>query len=106
MRDACELRAHGIGEADVGHYAISEKCRDSPPGAVKELIRDDEIERRVFLLHGADCAEREDPLHTKHLHAVNVRAEIQLRWRKTVAPPVTGKKRNPSAFDLADKIGV
>jgi hypothetical protein len=42
---SAQLRADGIGEADVRHQAFAEKSGDAAAGAVEELIGDHEIER-------------------------------------------------------------
>ena len=56
--DNCgQLRADGIGEADVRHQAFAEERRDAAARAIEELIGDDEIERPVFLLQRSDGAQ-------------------------------------------------
>ena len=96
--------ANGMREADVRDQSFAEKRGDAAACAIDKLIRDHEIERLVFFLQRAHGAERENALHAQRLHAVNIGAEIQLRRRDPVPPPVPRQERDLFARQLADDV--
>ena len=52
-----QLRADGIGEADVRHQSFAEERGDAAARAIHELIGDHEIQRLVLFLQRADRAQ-------------------------------------------------
>ena len=69
-----------VGEDFSAEHESVLKKRGRPRfGAVKELIRDHEIERPVFFLEGSHRAERQDAFHAERLHTPDVGAKVQLR---------------------------
>ncbi len=106
VHDAGQLRADGIGEADVRDQAFAEERGDAAAGAVEELIGNDEIERPVLFLERADRAERDDALDAERLHAVDVGAEVQLRRRDAMAAAVAREEGDLSPGQRAEDVVV
>src|SRR4051794_6349059 len=88
------------------HDAVAEESGNAPTCAVKELIRNNEIEWCMFLLQGTDGAKRKNSLHAEHLHAVDICPEVELRGRNLVPAAVPGQERNALAFQFPQDVGV
>src|SRR5215213_11778793 len=67
--------------------------------AVKELIRNDHIERRVLFLQRADSRGRQNTLDAEQLHPIDVRTERQVGRRIPVPAPMPRQKRDLHAFE-------
>ncbi len=106
MRDVRQLRADGVRETDVRDQAFAEKCGDTAACAVDELVRDHEVQRLMFFLERTDGAERKNALDAQHLHAVNVGAEVQLRWGEAMPAAVARQKRDLLAGEIADHVRI
>ena len=91
-------------EADVRDQPLAEERRDAAAGPIDELIRDDQVERLVFLLQAADGARREDVFDAERLEAEDVGAEIQLRGHEPVTEAVPGEKGDALAAQRADHV--
>ena len=102
--DLGELGADGMRECDVRGEAVAEKRADATLRSIEELIRHDDVERRVFLLEAADRARRNNPLHAKELEAEDVRAEVELRGEEPMSRAVPREKRDPLSAQRADQI--
>src|SRR6267378_8146908 len=97
-----QLRANGFRETDVRGHAIPEKSGHAVPGAIVELVGNQEIERFQILLKRTDGADRDDSLDAELFHSVNVGAIIYFCRQKTVPARVACKKRDALPFQLAD----
>src|SRR5690606_12441445 len=104
--DAGERLADRVREADVYDDVLVEERRRAALGAVEELVRDDEVERRELFLERPDGAEREQPLDAELLEAVDVRAERQVRRDDAVAAAVARQEGDLASAYLAEDVGV
>src|SRR5262249_20113992 len=83
----------GIGEGDVRDDAAFKEAVGSAASAVEDLVWHDEVERRVVLAQAAHRADRDDPLDTKALERVDVRARRYLSRREAMPAPVPWQER-------------
>ena len=102
--DFGELRADGIGEADVRDQPFAEESGDAAAGAVEELIGDHEIERVMFFFREPTALKRDDALDSECFHAVDVGAEVQLRRRNAMAAAVARQEYDLFSGEFADDI--
>src|SRR5262245_9733018 len=91
-------------ECNVRDQPAPEERADAAFRAVVELIRDQDIERTVFLLETPDGARRENPLDAECFEPVDVRAKIELRRQDSVARSVAREKRDALASKPADDV--
>ena len=96
--------ANGVGHADMGNNAVSEKGAAPVLRMVIELVGDDDISGLDVFLHAADRADRNDPLDTELLHSVNIGAVVDIGRENPVPAAVAGKKRHPFSVQGADDI--
>src|SRR3954452_19368649 len=98
--------ADRIGETDVRDDAVAEEGVGAVARAVDELVREDDVGRRVLLFHRADRAGGEDRVDAEELEAEEIRAVIQFAGREAVAASVTGEKSHADAVDFTDDVRV
>src|SRR4030095_4236120 len=104
IADPAEDLAEGMSEADMSDQTSPEEATGPPFRPVEELIGDDDVSGPVFLLQAADGAGRQDVLDAQRLHAEDVGAEVQLRWRDTVAAAMPREKGDALATQGAKEI--
>src|SRR3954453_12878075 len=98
--------ADRIGETDVRHDAVAEERVRAVPRAVDELVREDDVGRRVLLFHRSDRARGEDRVNAEELEAEEVGAIVQFGGREAVAASVAREKGDADAVDFADDVGI
>src|SRR5205823_6186826 len=87
---------------DMCNHPAFKKGADTSFGLIQELMRDDDLARLKRLLHAADRADRDYPLHTDLLERINVGAVVDLGWREVVMASVTREKDDSRSFQIAD----
>ena len=93
--------AEGVREGHVGDEAAAEEGRGALEGPVHELVGDDHVQRRVFLLQRAHRGHGEDALHAQRLHRVDVGPEVQLAGQQLVAAGVAREEGHAAPLQLA-----
>src|SRR5574337_1558969 len=83
-----------------------EESTDPSLRAIKELIRNDNIQRREVLAHAAYRRGGDYPLHAQELEPEDVRPEIQLGRHQAMAASVPREKRHPSPCQGPDDVGI
>src|SRR5258706_2778014 len=73
---------------------------------VDELVREDDVGRRVLLFHRADGARRKNRVDAEELEAEDIGAIVQLARRETMAASVAREEGHAHAVDLADDVDV
>ena len=91
-------------EADVRDQSTAEERRDAAARPVDELVRDDEVERLVFLFQAAHRARGEDVFDAERLEAEDVGAKVQLRWHQPVPETVPREEGHALAAQRADHV--
>src|ERR1041384_8588591 len=91
-------------ESELPHDPFAKKCRlaRARPRPIKELVRDDHIERRVLLLQGPDRGSRQDALDAEQLHAVNIRAKRHLSRCESMTQSMTRQESDALTFECAN----
>jgi hypothetical protein len=79
-------------EGHVCDQPAAEESGGALEGPIHELIGDDHVQRRVFLLERAHGGDGEDALHAQRLQGVDVGAEVDLAGRDAMAAPVAGQE--------------
>src|SRR5574337_1140043 len=102
----CQNRTGRSREPYRRHEATPEEGADPPPRAIKELIRNDNIQRREVLAHAAHRRGGDYPLRAQELEPEDVRPEIQLGWHQTMAASVPREKRHPPPCQRPDDVGI
>src|SRR5260370_7300460 len=76
------------------------------PGAVKQLVGDDEVARRDMFAQAADGADRDYPLDAEALERPDIATHRHSGGRDTSPTPMTGVKCHRDTPDLvnADRI--
>src|SRR6516164_4023561 len=77
---------------------VAKESRPPLVGVIDELIDHHQVARRDRLLHAAGRADRDQPLRTEHLHAIDVRSIVKLGRQNPMALAVT---REEDHLDLA-----
>ena len=83
--------------------AVAEERVLAQPGPIDELMRKDDVRRRVLLLHRADCARRKNRVNAEEFEAVDVRAVVQLGRQLPMSAAVARQKRDPDSIKVADQ---
>ena len=97
-----QARADRIGKGHVPDDAVPEKGMVlTAAGAVKELVRQQHITRRVGFLQAAHGGDRDDPAHIERAQCPDVRPVIQLGGQDAVALAVSGQKVHATSGQLA-----
>src|SRR5260221_14385660 len=99
-----EVAAERMRKRDVRDDPSAEKRADAALRAIEELIRNEDVERLVFVLQAADGARRQDSLDAKHLEAVDVRPEIELGRQNPVPDAVARQERDALTSKRAEQI--
>src|ERR1043165_7567253 len=88
-------------ESDVRDDAFTEKCglSGARPRTIKELVRDEHVERRVLLLQRSDRGSRQDALDAEQLHAVDVRAKRHFSRRESMTQSMTRQESDALTFE-------
>src|SRR5260370_34031043 len=72
------------------------------PGAVKQLVGDDEVARRDMFAQAADGADRDYPLDAEALERPDIGTHRYFGGRDTMPTPMTGEKGHRDTLDLAN----
>src|SRR5262249_55541251 len=96
--------ADRVREGDVRDEPVPEERTDTAPGAIEELVGNDELLRHVLLLQRPDGARGENELRAEQLHPEDVRAVIELSRHLAVADAVPRQKRHAFAPQGADDV--
>src|SRR5262245_59046866 len=88
-RELSQVMRQRMREADMSDNAIAEERADPSASAIDELIGEHQVGRLVSLLQTPDGTRRQDPLNTKHLHAEDVGAVVQLARIQPMALAMT-----------------
>src|SRR5215207_5906550 len=92
--NATQRRAERVGETHVSDQPISVERGRASPGSIEELVGDQQVHRFVLVLETADRAGGKDVLDAEGLESEDVRAEVQFRWRETMAGSVARQERD------------
>src|SRR5207245_8097665 len=75
-------------------------------GPVDELVGEDDIQGTKLLLHAADGAHRDEPVHAEGPEAVDVRAEIDLGREQPVTAAMTRQEGDVAPAYRPEEEGV
>jgi len=106
VNDVRQVRANGVGEHHVRHYAVAEESGGAVLGEVYELVDYHHVSRLDFLLHAPACADADYPSHPEFFHAPDIGAVVELGGRYPVAPAVARQEDHALAAELAGYEGV
>src|SRR5690349_14326149 len=91
-------------KGNMRDYAVPEEGRlfSARSRAIKELVRDDHVERRVLLLQRPDRGSGQEALDTEQLHAVDVRAKRHFSRREPMAQAMTRQESDALTFERSN----
>ena len=98
--------ADRVGEGDMRDDAVAEVGVSAVARPIDELVREDDVGRRVRLFHRPDRAGGEDRVHAERLEPVDVRAVVDLGRHVAVTAAVARKERDLHAVDVAEDVRV
>src|SRR5450432_898690 len=93
-------------ERHVPYAAVSEEGRDALFRQVEKLIRQDDVGRRVGLLHRAAGRGREKPRAAELPETPNVRAIVDLGRQEGMVPPVSGEKGDGDRREISENVRI
>lgn len=96
-----DLPAGWVRQCNMGNKPIAKKCGNTVFGPVEELVRHQKLSGSQIFLQRSHRTYRNNALHPKHLHRVNIRAIINFPGQNAVPAPMPRKKRNPFSFQSA-----
>src|SRR5258708_27920012 len=70
--------------------------------AVKELIGNHHVQRRVFFLKRADGRSREYPFHSQQFQSIDVGSEWNFGGGEAMPATMTRQKGNPLTFECSE----
>ena len=82
----------------MGHQAFAEERVEALPGAVDELVRNDEVEGTMLFFQRANGRERQDSFDAELLESVNIGAVIDLGGHVAVPASVTRQEGDLVTF--------
>ncbi len=91
---------------NVCDKSIAEEGIDAMSRAIDELVRDNEIQRTVFFLQGANGGQRNDALDTKLLQTVYVGAVVQLRRHEAMSTAMAGQEGDLATGQRSQDVSV
>ena len=99
-------RTHRVAKADMGHDAIAEEASLPGKGTVDELVGNDKVRGLVLLFERTDRRDRKDVFDAKHLHAIDIGAEVELAGRDAMALAMAREEGDGTPIKLADHVRV
>ncbi len=100
--DDCAVR---IGVGDVMGVARVVVRVGATPGAIDELVEDDEVAGMDVGRQRSRRARADHLAHAEHAHRPEIGAGGDARRRELVVAPVAGNERDAAAADLGDRYG-
>src|SRR5581483_6482816 len=82
LEHIAKVAAHGMSKRDVRRDSFANKSRFASAGsrAIKELLGNHHVERRILFLQRTNRRRRPNSLDAEQLHPVDVRAERNFCW--------------------------
>ena len=94
--------AVGIAEGNVGGDTVSEKGKFMrAPGAIDELVRDDDVPGFNIFPERTDRVHGNDPAHVQRTQCPDVGAVVDFMGEQAVAAAMAGKKEYAAAGEFA-----
>src|SRR5262245_61387211 len=106
MNDARELRTDRVGKADMHYDAITKEGRNASLRPIVKLVRQNDVERSMFLFERSHSTGGDNPFHPELLEAVNVGAEVKFRWRDRVIAVVPREQKDAMSSQCADTVAI
>ena len=88
----------------MGDNTPAKEGTDAPPGAVDELVGNDNMAGRNLLFQTAHRPHGNQAPRAQLFHPIDIGAEIQLGGQDSVATAMTRQENHANAVELANKI--
>ena len=100
-----EIRAKGIGSADMGHQSLSEEGTFALASKIDHLVGDDEFTGFEILAQRAARADADHVRYAQGFERVDIGAIVDLTWQNVMADAVASQESDPRLAQAADHNG-
>src|SRR5262249_38730576 len=106
-QNLAELRTNRLVKTDVRDKTVPKERSGTPPGAVHELIGDEELERPLIFLERTHGTDRNDARNADRLQRVDVGAKVDFRGKNAVPTAMPCQKSHALLFQCThyDSVG-